>query len=41
MRVQSFYEGVEFMYRLMKDLSGKGGKGGKDGKEGIRSGLSF
>ena len=28
--VQSFYEGVEFMYRLMKNLSGKGGKDGKD-----------
>ena len=24
--VQSFYEGVEFMYRLMKDLGGKEGK---------------
>jgi acetylornithine deacetylase/succinyl-diaminopimelate desuccinylase-like protein len=40
--VQSFYEGVEFMYRLMKDLtgSGKDGKDGKGGKEGIRR-LSF
>jgi acetylornithine deacetylase/succinyl-diaminopimelate desuccinylase-like protein len=31
--VQSFYEGVEFMYRLMKDLTGSG-KDGRDGKDG-------
>ena len=34
--VQSFYEGVEFMYRLMKDLTGSG-KDGKDGKDGKAS----
>jgi acetylornithine deacetylase/succinyl-diaminopimelate desuccinylase-like protein len=32
--VQAFYEGVEFMYRLMRDLGGKDGKVGKSGKDG-------